>query len=51
VQVNTENSRGIVKPFLRMLGDYPAAPGAKAVFVPITSDKGLCGGINSTVCK
>ena len=23
----------------------------KNVVVPITSDKGLCGGINSTVCK
>ncbi|KAI3424192.1 hypothetical protein D9Q98_009548 [Chlorella vulgaris] len=47
----TENSRGIVQPFLRMLGDMPDTQGAKAVFVPVTSDKGLCGGINSTVCK
>jgi F-type H+-transporting ATPase subunit gamma len=44
-------SRGIVQPFLRMLGDTPDAEGARAVFVPVTSDKGLCGGINSTVCK
>ncbi|EFN53540.1 hypothetical protein CHLNCDRAFT_32096 [Chlorella variabilis] len=50
-QASTEGSRGIVQPFLRMLGDLPAAEGARAVFVPITSDKGLCGGINTTVCK
>jgi len=50
-QVNTENSRGIVQPLVRLLGDLPAAEGTKNVFVPITSDKGLCGGINTTVCK
>lgn len=50
-QVNTENSRGIVAPLVRLLGDLPAAEGTKNVFVPITSDKGLCGGINTTVCK
>ena len=50
-QVNTENSRGIVQPLVRLLGDLPAAEGSKNVFVPITSDKGLCGGINTTVCK
>lgn len=50
-QVNTENSRGIVAPLVRLLGDLPAAQGTKNVFVPVTSDKGLCGGINSTVCK
>ena len=36
---------------MRLLGDLPAAEGAKNVYVPVTSDKGLCGGINSTVCK
>ncbi|PSC70627.1 ATP synthase subunit mitochondrial [Micractinium conductrix] len=50
-QANTENSRGIVTPLVRLLGDLPAAEGAKNVYVPVTSDKGLCGGINSTVCK
>lgn len=50
-QANTENSRGIVQPLVRLLGDLPAVEGSKNVFVPITSDKGLCGGINTTVCK
>ena len=50
-QASTENSRGIVQPLIRLLGDLPAAEGVKNVFVPITSDKGLCGGINTTVCK
>lgn len=50
-QANTENSRGIVQPLVRLLGDLPAATGAKNVVVPVTSDKGLCGGINTVVCK
>ena len=30
----------------------PGCPqGAKNIFVPITTDRGLCGGINTTVCK
>ena len=28
-----------------------AADVEKNIVVPITTDKGLCGGINSTVCK
>jgi len=51
VQANTENSRGIVLPLVRLLGDLPSAVGAKNVVVPVTSDKGLCGGINTVVCK
>lgn len=50
-QVNTENARGIAEPLLKLLGDLPDAQGKKNVYVPITSDKGLCGGINTTVCK
>lgn len=50
-QVNTMNSRGIAEPLLKLLGDLPDAQGKKNVYVPITSDKGLCGGINTTVCK
>ena len=50
-QAATEQSRGIVLPFLRLLGDLPAAEGARNIYVPVTSDKGLCGGINSTVVK
>lgn len=50
-QVNTENARGIAEPLLKLLGDLPDAQGKKNVYIPITSDKGLCGGINTTVCK
>jgi hypothetical protein len=44
-------SRGMVRPLLKLLGDQPNASGEKSVFTPITTDKGLCGGINSTVVK
>ena len=49
--VQTMNSRGIAAPFLKLLGDLPNAEGERNVYVPITSDKGLCGGINSSVAK
>lgn len=47
----SEQSRGLTKPFVRLLPDAPAAEAPKNLVVPITSDKGLCGGINSTVVK
>jgi F-type H+-transporting ATPase subunit gamma len=50
-QANVEKSRGISAPFLKLLGDMPNAKGDKAIFIPITSDRGLCGGINTTICK
>ena len=50
-QANTMKARGIVAPFLRLLGDLPSAEGEKNMWVPITTDRGLCGGINSTVAK
>jgi len=50
-QSATEQSRGIVGPLIRMLGDLPAAPVEKSLTLPISTDKGLCGGINSTVSK
>ena len=76
-QAATMESRGIISPLVRLLGDlpgqhsnkrhwrltgstqgtqfeltYPAgADVEKNLTVPITSDKGLCGGINSTVTK
>ena len=50
-QAQTVNARGMALPMLKLLGDLPAAEGEKHVYVPITSDKGLCGGINSTVVK
>ncbi|KIY98149.1 F-type H+-transporting ATPase subunit gamma [Monoraphidium neglectum] len=50
-QVAVENSRGIVAPFVRLFGDYPAIAPPKQVAVSVTSDKGLCGGLNSTITK
>lgn len=50
-QVAVENSRGITYPMLRILGDHPGIDVGKNMTVGITSDKGLCGGINSSICK
>lgn len=50
-QVAVENSRGIVSPFVRLFGDYPAADPEKSVIVAVTSDRGLCGGLNGTIAK
>ena len=76
-QAATMESRGIISPLVRLLGDLPGehsnnedcqssrtaqgtrieltipagADVEKNLTVPITSDKGLCGGINSTVTK
>lgn len=44
-------SRGIVVPFVNLVGDLPAAAAEEPVTVLITSDRGLCGGINSTIAK
>lgn len=51
VQVKAENSRGLFQPFTALLGDAPAIMGNKTLVVTLSSDKGLCGGINSTVVK
>ncbi|XP_010906140.1 ATP synthase subunit gamma, mitochondrial [Elaeis guineensis] len=51
VQIRTENSRGLWQPFTALLGDVPSVDVKKNVIVTITSDKGLCGGINSTSVK
>ncbi|XP_038971699.1 ATP synthase subunit gamma, mitochondrial-like [Phoenix dactylifera] len=51
VQSRTENSRGLWQPFTALLGDTPSVDVKKNVIVTITSDKGLCGGINSTSVK
>lgn len=50
-QVATEKSRGIVTPLTRLLGDFPAVDVENNVTVPVTSDKGLCGGINTSMAK
>ncbi|CAK9238624.1 unnamed protein product [Sphagnum troendelagicum] len=51
VQVKAENSRGLWQPFTALLGDALATKVDKKLIVTISSDKGLCGGINSTVVK
>lgn len=51
VQVKTENSRGLGQPFTALLGDAPSVDVKKNVILTISSDKGLCGGINSTSVK
>ncbi|XP_009595028.1 ATP synthase subunit gamma, mitochondrial [Nicotiana tabacum] len=51
IQTKTENSRGLWQPFTALLGDTPSIDVKKNVIVTISSDKGLCGGINSTSVK
>ena len=50
-QTKCEKSRALVQPFTRLLGDAPGANTESALVVPISSDKGLCGGINTAVVK
>lgn len=51
IQTRAENSRGVWQPFTALLGDLPSVDVKKTVIVTISSDKGLCGGINSTSVK
>ncbi|KAF5182050.1 Atp synthase gamma chain [Thalictrum thalictroides] len=51
IQSKAENSRGLWQPFAALLGDLPSVDVKKNVIVTISSDKGLCGGINSTAVK
>ncbi|XP_020596130.1 ATP synthase subunit gamma, mitochondrial [Phalaenopsis equestris] len=51
VQTKTEKSRGLWQPFVALLGDNLNVDVKKNVVITVTSDKGLCGGINSTSVK
>ncbi|KAI4335911.1 hypothetical protein L6164_014507 [Bauhinia variegata] len=51
IQTRAENSRGLWQPFTALLGDIPSVDAKKNVIVTVSSDKGLCGGINSTSVK
>lgn len=51
VQTKTEMSRGISYPVSKLFGDDPDFLDSTTTIVPITSDKGLCGGINTSVVK
>lgn len=50
-QTATMESRGLVRPLVRLLGDTPDADVEKNLTVAVTTDKGLCGGINTAVAK
>ncbi|PNH00715.1 ATP synthase subunit gamma, mitochondrial [Tetrabaena socialis] len=50
-QVAVEQSRGIVNPFVRLFGDHPGVSPGSGVTVAVTSDRGLCGGLNSNMTK
>jgi len=50
-QEKMTTSRGISSPFASLLGDFPSAQSDSTTVVPITSDKGLCGSINSQIVK
>ena len=50
-QQRAEKSRLLVQPFVRLLGDTPGAETESMTIVPVSSDKGLCGGINTAVVK
>ena len=50
-QSKTENSRGLWQPFVALLGDGLTVDVKKNVVITVSSDKGLCGGINSTSVK
>jgi len=50
-QVDMEKSRVMVAPFVRILGDHPTIKGEKNLTVPCSTDRGLCGGINTAVTR
>lgn len=51
IQTKTENSRGLWQPFTALIRDVPGISVKKNVILIVSSDKGLCGGINSTSVK
>mmetsp|Transcript_3006 Transcript_3006/g.10849 ORF Transcript_3006/g.10849 Transcript_3006/m.10849 type:complete len:334 (+) Transcript_3006:71-1072(+) len=50
-QAGMENSRGFWQPFTAMFGDGVHVEPSKNLIVALTTDKGLCGGINSNIIK
>ncbi|CAI5518085.1 unnamed protein product [Closterium sp. Naga37s-1] len=51
VQGKTEQSRGMWQPFTALLGDNPTLVAPRTLVITVSTDRGLCGGINSTVVK
>lgn len=50
-QVAVEGSRGICGPFIRLFGEYPDIRVKDSALVAVTSDRGLCGGLNANISK
>ncbi|GHP07877.1 atp3 gamma subunit of the F1 sector of mitochondrial F1F0 ATP synthase [Pycnococcus provasolii] len=50
-ELRSQAARNLPTPTHDLLGDAPGAPVSKTVVVPITTDRGLCGGINTIICK
>ena len=50
-ELRSSAARNLPTPVVDLLGDAPAAPVSKTLVVPITTDRGLCGGINTIICK
>jgi len=50
-EADMRQSRHLVAPLVAMIPDEPGASTASAVTVPVTSDRGLCGGINSGIAR
>eukprot|EP00475_Leptophrys_vorax_P034232 TRINITY_DN55008_c0_g1_i1.p1 TRINITY_DN55008_c0_g1~~TRINITY_DN55008_c0_g1_i1.p1 ORF type:complete len:373 (-),score=21.31 TRINITY_DN55008_c0_g1_i1:756-1775(-) len=51
VQTRTEQSRGMWQPFTALLGDSSTLLTPRTLVIAVSTDRGLCGGINSTVVK
>nr|BAU68121.1 mitochondrial ATP synthase gamma subunit [Ulva compressa] len=50
-QAQQEQAVGVPKPFLKLFGEETTIPVRKTVNVPVSTDKGMCGGINTNIAK
>eukprot|EP00892_Ulva_mutabilis_P010457 jgi/Ulvmu1/7784/UM004_0013.1 len=50
-QTQQEQAIGLPKPFLKLFGEETTIPVRKTVNLPIATDKGMCGGINTNIAK
>eukprot|EP00894_Picocystis_sp_ML_P002248 jgi/Pico_ML_1/52765/g3427.t2 len=51
VQSKMQQARGFPLPFVKLLGDLPGIDVNRNLFLTVSTDRGLCGGINSTLSK
>ena len=47
----TDGARDFLEPYAEVMDEIPEADVLKHVIVPITGDRGLCGGINTNIAK